>query len=331
MTVSAAFVGLEGLLDLAPGKRVDMCASLLRALTDLYLQRPIHTPEDEHYYTELALRLIDATDVSDRAALAARLASYPSAPRPVLERLARDVIEVAGPFLDHPAGLSSAELTAIAAAHGRAHAQNAATRPAAPAVCALDAAKAYELSELFYRAKAPERRLMLINLDYALFIPSQPPSAIQGMDLRRLESAGLKHDRQMVIGELERTLRICRTQALRIVNDELGEPIVVAAKAMDLPGDVSQRLVRCLNPGVGQSTDRMRELAELHGEISMDSACRLIAIWRDAERGENRPGQHEAVVWWVAAENARRALSEVSRRPELHHDIRLRSGAQART
>src|SRR5262245_33806952 len=96
MKALAAFAGLEGLFDLAEGNGVDMCATLLRVLTDLYLQRPIHTPEDEHYYTELALRLIDATEVSERAALAARLASYPSAPQPVLERLARDVVEVAG-------------------------------------------------------------------------------------------------------------------------------------------------------------------------------------------------------------------------------------------
>lgn len=88
MTAAAAFADLECLLDLVDGNAADMCARLLRTLTDLYLQRPIHTPEDEHYYTELALRLIDAAALSERAALAARLASYPSAPLPVLERLA---------------------------------------------------------------------------------------------------------------------------------------------------------------------------------------------------------------------------------------------------
>src|SRR5215510_6887963 len=56
MKALAAFAGLEGLFDLAEGNGVYMCATLLRVLTDLYLQRPIHTPEDEHYYTELALR-----------------------------------------------------------------------------------------------------------------------------------------------------------------------------------------------------------------------------------------------------------------------------------
>ena len=119
MKALAAFAGLEGLFDLAAdGNGIDMYATLLRVLTDLYLQRPIHTPEDEHYYTELALRLIDATDVSERAALAARLASYPSAPRPVLERLARDVVEVAGPILERSPWLGSAEVKARAEASG---------------------------------------------------------------------------------------------------------------------------------------------------------------------------------------------------------------------
>ena len=70
---------------------VDMRPTLLRVLTDLYLQRPTHPPEDERHYTELALRLIDATDIPERAALAARLAPYASAPHAVIERLARDV------------------------------------------------------------------------------------------------------------------------------------------------------------------------------------------------------------------------------------------------
>ena len=35
--------------------------------------------------------------------------------------------------------------------------------------------------------------------------------------------------------------------------------------------------------------------------------------------------QHEPVAWRTAAENARRALSEVTRRPELRQETRLRS------
>jgi len=332
MKALAAFAGLEGLFDLAEGNGVDMCATLLRVLTDLYLQRPIHTPEDEHYYTELALRLIDATEISERAALAARLASYPSAPKPVLERLARDVIEVAGPILEHSP--CPAELKAAAQARGGAHADTAATRPGsapqtARAAGPVNVAEARELSDLFYAAKAPERRLILINLDYAPLISSRPLLAMQRTDVWRLEAAALEHNAETLIGELERMLAVPRAQARRIVNDELGEPIVVAAKAMGLPAEVLQRLLLFWSSWVGQPVDCICELADVYDEISTDAAHRLIAIWREDKRAEDEPVQHEPVAWRAAAENARRTLSEVSRRPDLQHDARSRSGERS--
>jgi hypothetical protein len=335
MKALAAFAGLEGLFDLAAdGNGVDMYATLLRVLTDLYLQRPIHTPEDEHYYTELALRLIDATEVSERAALAARLASYPSAPQPVLERLARDVVEVAGPILERSPWLGSAEVKALAEASGNAHGESIATSPggapqAAQAPAAVNVAEASELSELFYAAKAPERRLILINLDYAPLIASQPLPDIQRTDVWRLESAALEHNAETLICELERMLGISRAQARRIVNDELGEPIVVVAKAMELPADALQGLLLFWSRWIGQPVDRVCELADLYGEISTDAAYRLIAIWREDKRAESEPVQHEGAAWRAAAEKARRALCEVSRPPDLPDDARLRSGERS--
>ena len=334
----AAFAELEHVLDLGYGHGLDMRPTLLRVLTDLYLQRPTHTLEDEHYYTELVLRLIDAADVSERAALAARLAPYPSAPAPVIERLARDVVAVAAPILQHSPCRGAADLDAIADEGGGAGAEIIATRalaapPALPAPGAADAAEAqaHELSEVFYAARPPERRLILINLEYAPIVPSQPLSAIQRTDVWRLESAALQRNTETLIRELRRTLGVSRAQARRIVNDELGEPIVVAARAMNLLADVLQRMLLFMNPWAGQSVDRVYELARLHGEISVDAARRMIAIWRYAEPAET--GQvhhehvhHEAVNWHTAAENARRALSEVLRRPEPQQESRLRSG-----
>jgi hypothetical protein len=333
MKALAAFAGLEGLFDLAAGGNgIDMYATLLRVLTDLYLQRPIHTPEDEHYYTELALRLIDATDVSERATLAARLASYPSAPRPVLERLARDVVEVAGPILERSQWLGSAEVKARAEASSDG--ESIATSPggasqAAQAHAAVNVAEASELSELFYAAKAPERRLILINLDYAPLIPSQPLPDIQRTDVWRLESAALEHNAETLIRELERMLELSRAQARRIINDELGEPIVVVAKAMDLPADALQGLLLFWSRWVGQPVDRICELADLYAEISTDAAYRLIAIWREDKRAENEPVPHEKVAWQAAAESARRALCEVSCQGDHQHDARLRSGERS--
>ena len=333
MELPSAFPGLEDLVDVGSGSQIDMRPTLLRVLTDLYLQRPAHTPEDERYYTELALRLIDATDLAARAALAERLAAYPSAPHGVIERLARDEIEVAAPILEHSRCLSDSDLSSIATEHGGAHAEviarrrcAVAPRPQAPMPQDRIAAEASELSELFYAAGAAERRLILINLDYAPIVPLQPAASLQRADTWRLEAAVLQHNTEAVVRELERTLGLSRAQARRVISDESGEPIVVAAKAMDLPTDVVQRILLFMNPRIGQSVDRVYELSQLYGEISVNAARRLIAVWREADK-DARPGvQHKSVAWRTAAENARRALSEISRRPMHSQDARPRGG-----
>jgi hypothetical protein len=70
-----------------------------------------------------------------------------------------------------------------------------------------------------------------------------------------------------------------------------------------------------VNPHIGQSIDRVYELAELYGEITVDAARRMIAILRDADPADYRPPRYESPAWRNAAENARRALSEITRRP----------------
>ena len=57
--MSAIFPKLEGLDSLARRDGVDIQPTLLRVLTDLYVQKATHTSEEERHYTELALRLID--------------------------------------------------------------------------------------------------------------------------------------------------------------------------------------------------------------------------------------------------------------------------------
>jgi hypothetical protein len=329
MKPPAAFADLEDVLDLGDGNGIDMRPILLRVLTDLYLQRATHTPEDEHYYTELVLRLIEAADVSDRAALAARLAPHPSAPARVIERLARDVLDVAVPVLKHSPRPAPAHLKAIAEERGSAYTGVIAARSGAASSeeFGLHAADAAELSDLFYAAKSPERRLILINLDYAPVLPSQPLTPLHRTDVWRLESAALQHNTEALVREFRRTLGVSRGQARRMLNDELGEPIVVAAKAMDLSADILQRMLLFLNPWTAQSVDRVYELAELHGEVSMEAARRMITIWRTAEPAGGLV-QHETVNWRAGADSARRALSEVLRRPEAEPHRRSRGSEQ---
>ncbi len=50
-------------------------------------------------------------------------------------------------------------------------------------------------------------------------------------------------------------------QARRIAADDLGEPIVTAAKALDMPRDVVYRILLFVNTTVGHSVERVHALA----------------------------------------------------------------------
>jgi len=78
---------LDGLLDLACRNGVDIRPTLLRVLTDLYVQKPSHSAAEETQYIELALGLIGSVDAPTRAAVAASLARYPGAPAAILGKL----------------------------------------------------------------------------------------------------------------------------------------------------------------------------------------------------------------------------------------------------
>src|SRR5688572_12349319 len=136
---------LDGLTELANRDGVDIKPTLLRVMTDLYVQKPVHSLEEEIHYTELAARLIDQVDAATRSIVADRLANYPAAPQAVVERLARGRIQrgEAEPVLILPAE------TDIQVAGPSARASLA------------------ELSELFLNADAQERRMILLHLDYA--------------------------------------------------------------------------------------------------------------------------------------------------------------------
>ena len=97
------FFGLDGLTDLGARSGIDMRPTLLRVLTDLYVHRLSHTPDEERHYTELALRLLEAVDVSTRVAVAKRFARYLSPPLRVLQWLTRDLPDVAAELRSHAA------------------------------------------------------------------------------------------------------------------------------------------------------------------------------------------------------------------------------------
>src|SRR5260370_25733505 len=93
-----AYPHLDGLVDLARRDGVDIRPTLLRVLTDLYVQKPAHASEEERHYTELALRLIDSVDVQTRATVAKKHGPYAGTPPSLARRLPRHAITVADPI-----------------------------------------------------------------------------------------------------------------------------------------------------------------------------------------------------------------------------------------
>src|SRR5215470_3286069 len=87
MTTTPLFSGFDGLMTLSRREGVDIRPTLLRVLTDLYVQASKHTTDEERQFIELTSRLIDEVDDATRAAVRARLAVYPGTPAETLRKL----------------------------------------------------------------------------------------------------------------------------------------------------------------------------------------------------------------------------------------------------
>src|SRR5882724_3960964 len=87
MTTSPLFPGFDGLLTLSRREGVDIRPTLLRVLTDLYVQTSAHTGDEERQFVELTSRLIDQVDDATRAVVRARLSVYPGTPVAIMNKL----------------------------------------------------------------------------------------------------------------------------------------------------------------------------------------------------------------------------------------------------
>jgi len=277
MVRSPAYPTLDGLFDLACRDGVDIRPTLLRVLTDLYVQKLTHSTDEETQYVELALRLIEGVDDETRAIVAGRLTGYRAAPIAVLNKLARAARESGAPVHAEPQ-----------MALGR------------------------ELADLFFAANAEERRLILINLDAVPVRPGRKRVPASAEVIGRLENEALRNKPTEFIRTLERALGIGHALAERIVTDPSGEPIVVAARALGMNASTLQRILLFLNPAIGQSVQRVYALARLFDEISLASAENMVAIWRQA--GGQQQARHEAFTWDDERKSARALATPMPQR-----------------
>lgn len=316
--------GLEGLAEIGMRGGADMRPTLLRVLTDLYVQKLAHTPDEERHYTELALRLLDSVDVATRATIAARLAHHLAPPSSVIARLGADLPEVVAALRraspPRPRGtLSVPERAASRAAINTAG--ETTLQPRAPAPNLMGSDVAGELNELFFAADASERRMILRNLHIVAGVPPLHSGLARDPTLgRKLEVAVLARRREEIARELARCLRISHRQAERIANDELGEPIVVAAKVLNIPRDLLYRILLFVNAAVGHSVERVHTLATLYDEIAVQAAEDLVSVWQalPIEKDQRVTAPHRTL--FSSQPSAARSAATSRRLPAALHD-----------
>jgi hypothetical protein len=323
-----AEIGLRGGVDMRP--------TLIRVLTDLYVQKLKHTPDEERHYTELALRLLDAVDVATRATIAAKLAPHLSPPLRVVQYLVNDVPEVAAPLRGHavlrqpaPADRAApppaiAPVVATAAPVQSERAELAGTeepvsdRPARGDIPRLlDPSIAGELNDQFFTATADERRLILLNLHVVAPLSAGQVAISRDPAIgQRLEAAALGSYREDLAKHFALALHIPREQARRITRDNFGEPLVVAVKALGVPRDVFHRILMFANPSVGHSVERVQALAALFDEMTFPAAEGMVAIWQALQPKERAAGTHQPLHWNDEQSRARPAAA-IPRRPQI--------------
>lgn len=269
---------------------VDIRPTLLRVLTDLYVQANAHSEDEERQFIELTSRLIDQVDDATRAAVRARLAIYPGTPAVVLQRL----------------GLKPSNPHARVPVAGEIPARPVAAAPVRPPTEAelrmasnlsMQPKDAAEIHDMFFAAGAGERVLILHNLaETPLRAAARIPAARAARAIETLEMAAWVGDIENFTLELGETLILPSRVAAQVVNDPGGEPLACAARALDMPAAVFQRVLLFLNPEFA-SVNYVYRLSRLYDRLSERSSLIMLAAWRGstmaATRAKYRPALYD--------------------------------------
>jgi hypothetical protein len=291
MTATPLFSGFDGLMTLSRREGVDIRPTLLRVLTDLYVQASVHSGDEERQFVELTSRLIEEVDDATRAAVRARLAIYPATPAEILNKLGlrrsspNQIVPVAA-AIPTPAPEAPPVRTPTEAQLRMA--SNLSMRP-------NDAA---EISDMFFGASASERALILHNLNETpLKASARIPAARAARAIEILEMAAFAEDIESFALELGEALILTARIATRVVNDPGGEPLAAAARALDMPSPVFQRVLMFLNPEFGSSVHNVYRLSRLYDRLSERSALVMLAAWRGSTmavtRAKYRPSLYD--------------------------------------
>jgi hypothetical protein len=288
MMRSPPFPGFDGLLSLSRREGVDIRPTLLRVLTDLYVQTPAHSADEERQFVELTSRLIDEVDDATRAAVRGRLAIYPAAPVAILHKLGlRPSSGQPTPFAE----LVPPELLLQQAAE-----RTAEQATAAPSLT-MQPKDAAELCAMFFRASSSERVAILNNLADAPLKPAAPiPQERASRAVDALQMAAFVADSEIFTSELGESLIVAQRIAQQIVDDAGGEALACALKTLEMPSSVFERVLLFLKPEIGQSVHTVFRLSRFYERLSARPALIMLAAWRGsamAVRPKHRPALYD--------------------------------------
>jgi Uncharacterised protein conserved in bacteria (DUF2336) len=298
MTPPPSFPGFDGLMTLSRREGVDIRPTLLRVLTDLYVQARAHSVEEVRQFVELTSRLIDQVDDATRAAVRARLAIYPGTPVETLQQLGlRPAQPAARTPLAEKIPAPVVQLTpAPKAAPPIKTPTDAELRMTSN--LSMQPKDAAEISDIFFSANSSERALILHNLvQTPLRASARIPAARAVRAMQTLEMAAFAADIENFTLEISEALILPARIAAQIVNDPGGEPLACAARALDMPSAMFQRVLMFLDPESGSSVTHVYRLSRLYDRLSERSALIMLAAWRGSTmavvRAKYRPVLHD--------------------------------------
>lgn len=272
MSEPPLFPSFDGLMHLAKREGVDIRPTLLRVLTDLYVQAPGHSAEEQQHYVELASRLIVQVDEATRSVARARLSVYPDTPIEIRELLG----------LAKPAQLPQAAMNPEPLQQARPQNETA-TADRHEAKLSMQPSDAASIDEMFMRAAPAERIQILRNLESS---PLRPAARIEprraGRAVAVLERAAFARDQSAFAAELAHVLLLPASVGERIVADGSGEMLACAARALAMPAEVFQRVLLFLKPEWGSSVISVLRLARLYDSLGEHVALIMLSVWRGA-------------------------------------------------
>ncbi|MFT0860954.1 DUF2336 domain-containing protein [Ancylobacter sp. G4_0304] len=226
-------------------------------------------------------------DVSEVADIA-----VPIVPEPAVPELAVSAPVVPEPVASEPVSALATEVSPAAVIEAPAP---AVPRPA--------------MGRADYLSASPEDRALIVQRLVTLApLPLAERVGAPGPDFTdALLEAARCDDAAAVAALLEQALGVSAENAARIVADESGQALAVAARALGLSFAILSRVLFRLHPVTGRSAADMARLADMFDGLPNASAQYLVASWRSgakrapARQGEDAPSMRDFAIARPAA------------------------------